>query len=169
MLIGEDVTVLAQDDARSLAFDIGFVLLRHVTEEKLEGGTLKLLALAVLLIVAALGLRLRGRLVLGGDDDDRRAGLIGDPLERAFEVSGEIDVAVDAGVAALSAKHAGIEAAKMRENPMVNHRAAGELLREYFWSICMPFDPRHTGTFNPCCLSCNWYATITARNIAENI
>ena len=92
MLIGEDVTVLAQDDPRSLALDVGFVLLRHVAEKKLEGRALELLALAILLILATLGFRFRG-LVLGGDDDDRRAGLLGDPLERAFEVPGELDVA----------------------------------------------------------------------------
>ncbi len=93
MLIGEDVPVLAQDDARSLALNVGFVLLRHVAEEEFKGRTLELLTLAILPVFTALRFRLRG-LVLGGDDDHRRAGLIGDPLERAFEVPGEIDVAV---------------------------------------------------------------------------
>jgi len=96
MLIGEDVTVLAQDDARSLALDVGRVLLRHVAEEKFKGRTLELLALAlaVLAVVTALRIRLRGRLVLGGDDDDRRARFVGHVFECAFEVPGEIDVTV---------------------------------------------------------------------------
>ena len=90
--VRENITVATEDNARTLAVNVVWAALRHRLEEKLERRALELLA--VIAIFTLRGFLRTAGLAMARNDDDGRARLVGDTLERIFQMSREIEIAL---------------------------------------------------------------------------